>query len=76
MYAQIYAQAKQDLPGLEDGFSRGEFAPLLSWLREHIHSHGRKFTARELMKREFNVELGAQPLLKHLREKYTELYEL
>jgi len=76
MSAQIYAQAKQDLPGLEDGFSRGQFAPLLSWLRERVHSHGRKFTASELMKREFNVELDAQPLLKYLREKYTELYEL
>jgi len=76
MSAQIYAQARQDLPGLEDSFSRGEFAPLLSWLRERIHGHGRKFTARELMKREFSVELGAQPLLKYLREKYTELYEL
>ena len=76
MSAQIYAQARQELPRLEGGFSRGEFAPLLSWLRERIHSHGCKFTAPELMKREFNVELGAQPLLKYLREKYTGLYEL
>ena len=76
MSAQIFAQAKTDLPGLEEGFTRGEFAPLLNWLRERVHKHGRKFTAPELMKREFDVELSAQPLLAYLREKYTGLYEL
>ena len=76
MSAQIFAQAKTELPGLEEGFTRGEFAPLLLWLRERVHKHGRKFTAPELMKREFDVELSAQPLLAYLRQKYTGLYEL
>ncbi|MGC9346825.1 MAG: carboxypeptidase M32, partial [Anaerolineae bacterium] len=71
MAAQIYHQAQQDLPDLESGFARAEFGPLLSWLRERVHSHGAKFTAPELMSREFGVEMSAQPLLAYLREKYT-----
>ncbi len=76
MSAQIYDQAKRDLPGLEEGFAQAAFAPLLAWLRERVHKHGRKFTAPELMEREFKTQISAQPLLNYLREKYTALYEL
>ena len=76
MSAQIYAQAQAEQPELEAGYSRGEFAPLLDWLRKRIHSHGRKFTAPELMQREFGEEMTAQPLLAYLRDKYTALYNL
>jgi carboxypeptidase Taq len=76
MSAQIYDMAREQIPGLEKGYTRGEFAPLLSWLREHVHSHGSKFTAPELMQREFGQTISAQPLLTYLREKYTTLYGL
>ncbi len=76
MSAQIYDQAKKDLPNLEESFAQAEFAPLLAWLRERVHKHGRKFTAPELMDREFGTRISAQPLLNYLREKYTTLYEL
>jgi carboxypeptidase Taq len=76
MSAQIYAQAKTEYPELEAGYSRGEFAPLLAWLRERIHSYGRKLTAPELMRREFQQEMSAHPLLAYLRDKYTALYAL
>lgn len=76
MAAQIYAQAKAEIADLEEGFKQGEFTELLSWLREHVHSYGSKFTAPELMQREFDHEISAQPLLTYLRDKYTALYEL
>ena len=76
MSAQIYARALQEIPGLEEGYSRGECAPLLNWLREHIHKHGSKFTGPELMQREFGTQISAQPLLAYLRAKYSELYDL
>jgi carboxypeptidase Taq len=76
MSAQIYAQAQAELNELEVGYSRGEFSPLLNWLRERIHIYGAKFTAPELMQREFKQEMTAQPLLAYLRDKYTTLYAL
>ncbi len=76
MSAQIYYQAQQELPDLEQQLSQAEFGPLLDWLRKRIHGYGRKFTAPELMAREFGEPVTAQPLLTYLREKYTALYEL
>ncbi len=74
--AQLYRRAKQDLPGLEAGFAEGNLRPLLGWLREHVHVHGAKFTAAELLERELGEEISAQPLLDYMRERYTEIYEL
>ncbi len=76
MSAQLYARAKVELPGLEEGFAAGNFAPLLTWLREKVHQHGRKFTANELMQRIAGEDVKAQPLLDLLRAKYSEIYEL
>ncbi|MEA3397005.1 MAG: carboxypeptidase M32 [Chloroflexota bacterium] len=74
--AQLYRQAQRDLPGLEAGFAEGNLRPLLGWLREHVHVHGAKFTAAELVERELGEEISAQPLLDYMRERYTEIYEL
>ncbi|MBN1487793.1 MAG: carboxypeptidase M32 [Anaerolineae bacterium] len=74
--AQLYAQARQDIPDVEDLFAQGEFAPLLTWLRKRVHSHGAKFTSAELVERELGQKIQAQPLLDYMREKYTEIYDL
>ncbi len=74
--AQLYRRMKADLPGVEEGFARGEFLPLLGWMRQHVHSHGAKFTAAELLARELHEEISAQPLLEYMRNRYSEIYEL
>jgi carboxypeptidase Taq len=55
-------------------FAQGEFAPLLSWLRDNIHRHGKRYTAGQLAARVTGKPLGAEPLLRHLRDKAAELY--
>ena len=47
--AQFFAQANADLGDLPAAFRRGEFAPLLGWLRENIHRHGQRYAAAELV---------------------------
>ena len=74
--AQFFEQARKDLGDLDAMFARGEFAPLLSWLRQNIHRHGKRYTARELVKRVTGRELSAEPLLSHLRRKASELYDV
>lgn len=74
--AQLYAQAQQDIPGLEDGFARAEFAPLLDWTREKVHRHGAKFTAEELLQRELGQTIQAQPLLDYMKKRYGGIYNL
>jgi carboxypeptidase Taq len=72
--AQFYEQARADIPGLEEGFTRGEFAPLLAWLRDNIHRHGKTYTAGELARRVTGQPLSSEPLLRHLRAKAQDLY--
>jgi len=74
--AQLYHRMKADLPGVEEAFARGEFLPLLTWMRQHVHNHGAKFTAAELLTRELGEEISAQPLLEYMRNRYSEIYEL
>jgi carboxypeptidase Taq len=72
--AQFFERARADLGDLDAMFARGEFAPLLGWLRQNIHRHGMRYRGPELVKRVTGKELSAEPLLRHLRGKTAELY--
>jgi carboxypeptidase Taq len=74
--AQFFAQADRELGGLEVMFSRGEFTPLLDWLRRNIHQHGHCYTATELVQLVTGKPLSQQSLLSYLRAKYAPLYGL
>ena len=72
--AQFYDRARLDIPNLEADFERGDFAPLLAWLRKNIHSQGKTYTASELVQRITGQPLSSEPLLNHLKRKASELY--
>ncbi len=74
--AQFYAQALADLPDLPEHYARGEFAPLLGWLRDTIHVHGSKYTPEELVQRITGGPISTGPFLAYVREKYGEIYGL
>ena len=71
---QLFNQAAQDLGDLEAQIGRGEFAPLRAWLQEHVHRHGRKFSAQELLQRITGGGLDAEPWLDYARRKFGALY--
>jgi carboxypeptidase Taq len=68
--AQLFAEAEEELGGLEDRFARGEFGPLGEWLRDNVHRAGGTFRPRELI-REITGS-GPDPawLIEHLRARY------
>ncbi len=72
--AQFFEQARIDLGDLDAQFARGEFKPLLGWLRSRIHRHGRKYSGPTLAQRITGRPLSAEPLLKHLRSRAAEVY--
>lgn len=72
--AQFMRKARQDLADLESHFSRGDFTPLLDWLRKHVHQHGQKYSGAELVRNATGQDLTAEPLLQHLAAKASELY--
>jgi len=65
--AALFTAARRDLGDLDGQIARGEFAPLLAWLRERIHRHGKRYPARELVRRAAGQELSIAPLLAHLK---------
>ena len=77
MYAaQFFDAARTELGDLDAQFSRGEFAPLLGWLRKEIHSRGLQYRAAELVKVVTGRELSSEPLLNHLNTRFRPLYGL
>jgi carboxypeptidase Taq len=54
----------------------GDFAPILGWMRDRIHRHGRVLPAAELMQQATGAPLGHEAFMRHLRAKYGELYGL
>ena len=71
--AQFFARAKEQLE-LDEQFKRGEFEPLLSWLREHIHLQGSRYLPRDLVKHVTGASLDPKYMLEYLNSKYNELY--
>jgi carboxypeptidase Taq len=68
--AQLFAAARAALGDLDDQFARGDFAGLLGWLREHVHHHGKRFTAARLVERATGSPPSTGPLVQSLRERY------
>ncbi len=74
--AQLFEQAKVDLGDLDAQFASGTFSPLLGWLGKNVHSQGKRYSARELIKRITGKPLGAAALLGHLQSSTAEVYEI
>jgi carboxypeptidase Taq len=74
--AQLFETILQDIPDLWEDVARGHFAPLLDWLRRHIHIHGRRRRAAELIAHATGREPESAPYLRYLNVKYGELYGL
>jgi carboxypeptidase Taq len=72
--AQIWQLVKEDLPDIEEQFARGEFLGLREWLREHLHRHGRKFTAKETIELVAGGPLDPEPFIAYISGKVDELY--
>jgi carboxypeptidase Taq len=72
--AQFMERARQDMPGLEDDFRRGDFGRLKGWLNEKVHRPGQVYRAQELCRSVTGAALDHRPLVAYLRLKYAPLY--
>lgn len=68
--AQFYAQAKKDITGLEAQIAAGNNQPLLDWLRDKIHRHGKRYSANELCTRITGETLNFKYFMDYARQKY------
>lgn len=72
--AQFMHQAHQDRPTLKNELAQGQFGPLLDWLREKIHHHGRLYTSNELCKRITGEALNVSYFVDYAKEKFGRVY--
>ncbi len=72
--AQLMEAAVRDVGDLDALFARGEFQPLLDWLRARIHAHGGCYHPVKLIENACGQPLDARPLVKYLRAKLEPIY--
>jgi carboxypeptidase Taq len=73
---QIWNVLKRDLGDVDGMIARGEFAPILGWLREKVYSKGRKYTPKDLVMQVTGKPMGAQDYIEGLTVKYVDVYGL
>ncbi len=71
---QLWEKVHTDLPGLDDHIAAGELSPLREWLREHVHRHGAKFPASELLPRVVGSPIAVGPFVAYLKAKLGDVY--
>lgn len=72
--AQFWEKINKDIKDLPARISKGDFAPLLAWLRKKIHQHGKRYRAGELCELVTGRPLSSEPLLRHLEGKVRPIY--
>jgi len=74
--AQLFAKARAEIPDLEENFACGNFAPLLSWLREKIHRFGRMYDPIDLIEQATGEKPDSGYFIDYITGKYSEIYGL
>jgi len=68
--AQLFAAAKEARPEIPEGISKGDFAPLVGWMRENLHTKASSGSTDELMQAATGKPLGTEAFKAHLEARY------
>ena len=74
--AQFFNQAKKEIKNLESEIEKGNTKPLLDWLRDKVHRHGKYYSAEELCISITGEKLNFKYFMDYATNKYTQLYNL
>lgn len=74
--AQLKSAMLKDIPNFDELCRTGEFAPMLNWLTEKVHRHGKMKKPLEILNEATGEGLNAEHLVEHLRNKYSKVYQL
>ena len=72
--AQLFDAFVAAHPTVDDDLSAGRFAPLLAWLREHVHRRGHSASAQTVVADAVGGPLSVKPFVNYLRDKYARVY--
>ena len=68
--AQLYAAARRDRPDIVVAVAQGNFEPLMTWLRRHVHRQGARLSAAELLAEVTGEPLNPAVFKAHLADRY------
>ncbi len=68
--AQLFAAARRAIPGLLEAIGRGDFAPLLAWLRIRVHGQGSFADTDTILSQATGSSLGTAAFKQHLETRY------
>jgi carboxypeptidase Taq len=68
--AQLMAAARAAVPDMDVAFGRGDFSPLLGWLKAHVHEQGARLGFNELLMRATGGPLDPGAFERHLASRY------
>jgi carboxypeptidase Taq len=71
---QLWEKINAAIPDLDDQIRQGKFEALLGWLRENVHTHGRKYEPQELVQQVTGSKITPEPYLRYLEAKYRDIY--
>lgn len=68
--AQLFEQVDEAIGGVDACVARGDFAPVIGWLRENVHAVGSRYSTDELVRRATGRPLDASAFLAHVERRY------
>jgi carboxypeptidase Taq len=71
--AQLMQAARQQVVDLDDAFAGGNLAPLLAWLRVHVHGVGSRLGFDAILQQATGRKLDPLAFQAHLRHRYLEI---
>lgn len=74
--AQLWEVILKDMPDIDDQIRSGKFEGLLTWLREKIHVHGRKYEPQELVEKVTGSKIDPAAYMRYLKNKFGKIYNL
>jgi carboxypeptidase Taq len=68
--AQLMQTARDQVPGLDQAFGRGDLSPLLNWLRLHVHGVGSRYGFNDILEHATGRRLDPLAFQAHLHRRY------
>jgi carboxypeptidase Taq len=68
--AQLFEAATRAEPAIRPGLAKGDFAPLLAWLRQHVHGRASSVPARDIVADATGRPLEVAVFRRHLETRY------
>jgi len=74
--SQFFAALRKHVSNVDQKITKGDFKPILQWMRDKIHKYGAIYTPSELCKRATGSELNIKDYIEYLTNKYSRIYKV